>query len=42
MFTKGRRRRAVRRIQPGDGRPIRRLRWWQLITGRSVFSLAPG
>ncbi|GAB3475007.1 hypothetical protein [Nocardiopsis coralliicola] len=41
MFTRARRRRAIRRIQPGDGRPLRRFRWWQLITGRSLFSLAP-
>ena len=38
MFDRWRRSRAVRRIKPGDGRPLRRFRWWQLLT-RSLFYL---
>ena len=30
--------RAAKRIRPGDGRPLKRFRWWQLF-GRSVFHL---
>ncbi len=30
-----------RRAKPGDGSPMPRFRWWQLL-GRSVFELAPG
>jgi hypothetical protein len=30
--------RAVRRIKPGDGRPLKPFRWWQLL-GRSLFYL---
>lgn len=38
MFQQWRRRRAVRRIEPGDGRLVQRFRWWQLL-GRSLFHL---
>ena len=38
MFQHWRRRRAVRRVEPGDGRELQRFRWWQLL-GRSVFHL---
>lgn len=38
MFQQWRRRRAVRRIEPGDGSAFRRLRWWQPLS-RSVFHL---
>ncbi|MEU5836154.1 hypothetical protein ABZ820_21115 [Streptomyces diacarni] len=38
MFEKGRRRRAARRVQPGDGRPLQRFRWWHL-PGRALFHL---
>ena len=37
MSEKSRRRRAARRVQPGDGRPLERFRWWQL--SRSLFHL---
>jgi hypothetical protein len=40
MFDQWRRRRAVRRIKPGDGRALKRFRWWHLLT-RSLFFL-PG
>ncbi|GAA2096383.1 hypothetical protein GCM10009801_65900 [Streptomyces albiaxialis] len=40
MFEERRRRRAVRRVRPGDGRPLRRFRWWQL-PGRALFHLPP-
>ena len=38
MFQQWRRRRAVKRIEFGDGSALRRFRWWQLL-GRSVFHL---
>ncbi|WP_193107293.1 hypothetical protein [Brachybacterium sp. FME24] len=38
MFQQWRRRRAVKRIEPGDGSVLRRLRWWQVL-GRSLFHL---
>lgn len=38
MFQQWRRRRAVARIEPGDGAALRRFRWWQLL-GRSLFHL---
>lgn len=30
MFGPTRRRRALRRVEPGDGRALKRFRWWQL------------
>ncbi|QFG26227.1 hypothetical protein [Actinomadura sp. WMMB 499] len=30
MFEERRRRRAARRVEPGDGRPLKRFRWWQV------------
>ncbi|MCA2217130.1 hypothetical protein [Jidongwangia harbinensis] len=39
MFDEWRRRRAVARIKPGDGRPLRRFRWWQPLS-RSLFYLS--
>ncbi len=30
---------ASKRVRPGDGRPLSRFRWWQLLAGRAVFSL---
>lgn len=42
MSEEGRRRRAARRVRPGDGRPLQPFRWWQLLS-RSLFSLSlPG
>ncbi|MFD0304499.1 hypothetical protein [Streptomyces sp. NPDC127119] len=38
MFEEMRSRRAARRITPGDGRPLKRFRWWQLPY-RSLFYL---
>ncbi|MFJ9590835.1 hypothetical protein [Streptomyces acidicola] len=38
MFKEWRRRRAVRRVQPGDGRALKRFRWWQSLF-RTLFSL---
>jgi hypothetical protein len=37
-LDKWRQGRAVRRVKPGDGRPLTRFRWWQLL-GRSLFYL---
>jgi hypothetical protein len=31
-------RRAAKRVKPGDGRPLKPFRWWQLLT-RSVLSV---
>lgn len=33
-----RERRQARRVKPGDGRPLPRYRWWQVLT-RSLFSI---
>ncbi|MBZ2408126.1 hypothetical protein HX747_10550 [Streptomyces sp. L06] len=30
MFGERRRRKALRRVEPGDGRALKRFRWWQL------------
>ncbi|MFE4641676.1 hypothetical protein [Streptomyces sp. NPDC056730] len=38
MFEERQRRRAAMRVRPGDGRPLRRFRWWQL-PGRALFHL---
>lgn len=38
MSQTWRERRAARRVKPGDGRPLQRFRWWQLLT-RSLFTL---
>ncbi|WP_395571909.1 hypothetical protein [Streptomyces sp. BK79] len=38
MFEEWRHRRAVRRVEPGDGRPLKRFRWWQTLT-RALFHL---
>lgn len=38
MTEAWRRSRAARRVKPGDGRPLARFRWWQLLT-RSLFYL---
>ncbi len=38
MFTEWRRRRAVQRVKPGDGRPLKGFRWWQLLV-RALFHL---
>ncbi|MBU2667939.1 hypothetical protein KOI35_30950 [Actinoplanes bogorensis] len=40
MFDQWRRRRAIQRIKPGDGRPLKRFRWWQPLS-RSLFFLPP-
>lgn len=32
------RRRAAKRVKPGDGRPLKRFRWWQSLS-RSLFYL---
>jgi hypothetical protein len=37
-FGNWRQDRAIRRIKPGDGRPLKRFRWWQLL-GRSLMYL---
>ncbi|KMS89606.1 hypothetical protein ACZ91_19590 [Streptomyces regensis] len=31
-FRRWRQDRAVRRVQPGDGRPLKRFRWWQFLS----------
>ncbi|MCO8273873.1 hypothetical protein M1L60_25065 [Actinoplanes sp. TRM 88003] len=38
MFDEWRRQRAVQRIKPGDGRALKRFRWWQPLS-RSLFWL---
>ncbi|MFI6886851.1 hypothetical protein [Streptosporangium canum] len=38
MFEERRRRRAIQRVQPGNGRPLKRFRWWQPLT-RALFYL---
>jgi hypothetical protein len=38
VFEERRRRRAVRRVKRGDGRPLKRFRWWQYL-GRGLFYL---
>lgn len=38
MFSEWRRRRKARKVKPGDGHPLPRFRWWQLLS-RSLFLL---
>lgn len=38
MFDESRRRLAARRVKPGDGRELKRFRWWQSL-GRGLFYL---
>lgn len=38
MFEEWRHRRAVRRVEPGDGRPLKPFRWWQTMF-RGLFHL---
>ncbi|MFG2022183.1 hypothetical protein [Streptomyces sp. NPDC048825] len=38
MLREWRHRRAVQRVKPGDGRPLKRFRWWQMLT-RALFHL---
>ncbi|MEU6763913.1 hypothetical protein ABZ916_15490 [Streptomyces sp. NPDC046853] len=38
MLKEFRRRRAAQRVKPGDGRPLKRFRWWQM-TFRALFYL---
>lgn len=38
MIDEWRRRLAMRRVRPGNGRPLQRFRWWQQVS-RSLFSL---
>ena len=38
MFEASRERRSARRVKPGDGRPLKRFRWWQQFS-RSLFYL---
>ncbi|MEU6768040.1 hypothetical protein ABZ916_36725 [Streptomyces sp. NPDC046853] len=38
MLKEWRLRRAVQRVKPGDGRPLKRFRWWQM-TFRALFYL---
>ncbi len=37
-MSSSKRQRAVRKVKPGDGHPLRRFRWWQLFF-RSVYHL---
>ena len=39
MLQEWRRRRAVQRVKPGDGRPLQRFRWWQMFLGRALLHL---
>jgi hypothetical protein len=38
MLSDLRRRRAAKRVEPGDGRPLQRFRWWQSLS-RALFYL---
>ena len=38
MLKELRHRRAVQRVKPGDGRALKRFRWWQMLT-RALFRL---
>ncbi|WP_250291529.1 hypothetical protein [Streptomyces atroolivaceus] len=38
MLKEWRHRRAVQRVKPGDGRPLKRFRWWQNFS-RALFYL---
>ncbi|MEJ6543983.1 hypothetical protein PQI65_12390 [Brachybacterium paraconglomeratum] len=38
MFARWRRRRALARVEPGDGSTLRRFRWWQKLS-RSLYHL---
>ncbi|MEU2946520.1 hypothetical protein ABZ617_10875 [Nocardiopsis alba] len=38
MYQQWRRRRAEKRVAPGDGRALQRFRWWQ-VPGRALFHL---
>lgn len=38
MLKQWRRQLAAQRVKPGDGRPLKRFRWWQLLT-RALFYL---
>lgn len=38
MFEKRRRQRAAQRIKPGNGRPLKPFRWWQMLS-RALFYL---
>ncbi len=39
MLKEWRRRRAAQRVKPGDGRPLKRFRWWQMFLGRALLHL---
>lgn len=38
VWSEGKRKRAAKRVKPGDGRRLQRFRWWQPFT-RSLFHL---
>ncbi|WP_430591694.1 hypothetical protein [Humidisolicoccus flavus] len=38
MVSNWKRRRSAKKLRPGDGRPLQRFRWWQLLS-RSLFHL---
>jgi hypothetical protein len=39
MLKEWRRRRAAQRVKCGDGRPLKRFRWWQMFLGRALLHL---
>ncbi|OQO90683.1 hypothetical protein B1813_14125 [Saccharomonospora piscinae] len=39
MLNDWKRHRAARRVKPGDGRPLKHYRWWQMLLGRSLLHL---
>jgi len=39
MLSEWNRRRAARRVKPGDGHPLQRFRWWQPLS-RALFHLS--
>lgn len=41
ILSDSQRRRAARRVKPGNGRPLQPFRWWQSFTGRKLFFLPP-
>ncbi|WP_313817537.1 hypothetical protein [Citricoccus sp.] len=42
MFQDWRRDRLTKRVKPGDGRPLKRFRWWQLLSRGLMHLRAPG
>lgn len=39
MLEDWKHRRATKRINSGDGRPLQPFRWWRLLSQRALFTL---